>query len=480
MPPNESSRKYCPQCHQHKLQFQTQKEADLFISYNAEEIRAVSGYAPIRSYYCTACCCWHTTSKEKRGCAPDGQPRLRVLEGTVDFPAGRHKGIIRGDAVGTAMEVTRLYSYKSPRTRTGTKAKQADSAGSPAPTTNLITLINHFFKPIQMIQPELFLKDPIWSKDAAKKREKLRELRAAEESRRLQINALIAEEDKRYAEHLEYIKQWQQAHPACVEDAELAIFAVRQLKFDVVGRYARLPWPMEERHAVINEAKEFIKAKSAELDASLKACERREELAESRLKEICRAMEEEIARKEAEAAAKEAKAKAEREAKAKAKAAAAEKKKRESLELEKRKQEAIRKQKQAMVQTLKEDEELEFFDEPDPNAIDTSIDNQINVLVYTTKSGMDEGIVTLSDYLGKLLMDKGYYTATIARTKDGSLCLAFGVKSDIQIDINHEGHYFFCSHKYASEILAKNNAATSQLNIKFQIGHKANYTYIKF
>lgn len=34
-----------------------------FIRFNAEEIRKEKGYAPLRTYYCVACGCWHLTSK---------------------------------------------------------------------------------------------------------------------------------------------------------------------------------------------------------------------------------------------------------------------------------------------------------------------------------------------------------------------------------------------------------------------------------
>lgn len=53
---------YCPQCGKTKMQFSTKQEADLFILYNADDISDASGYAPVRSYFCETCQCWHLTS----------------------------------------------------------------------------------------------------------------------------------------------------------------------------------------------------------------------------------------------------------------------------------------------------------------------------------------------------------------------------------------------------------------------------------
>lgn len=53
---------YCPQCGKIKMRFSTKQEADLFIRYNADEISDASGYAPVRSYFCDMCQCWHLTS----------------------------------------------------------------------------------------------------------------------------------------------------------------------------------------------------------------------------------------------------------------------------------------------------------------------------------------------------------------------------------------------------------------------------------
>lgn len=65
MKPNVRNLIYCPQCKRSKQRFESKKEADMFIKYNAEECRQENGYAPIRAYYCNACCAWHLSSREK-------------------------------------------------------------------------------------------------------------------------------------------------------------------------------------------------------------------------------------------------------------------------------------------------------------------------------------------------------------------------------------------------------------------------------
>lgn len=59
---------YCQDCQRTKMLFETEKKAENFIKFNQEEIEAESGKSPKRSYFCTFCNGWHTTSiKEKIG-----------------------------------------------------------------------------------------------------------------------------------------------------------------------------------------------------------------------------------------------------------------------------------------------------------------------------------------------------------------------------------------------------------------------------
>lgn len=53
---------YCPSCRRPKMLFETAKEADAFIRFNAGEILEETGKAPVRSYYCPLCCGYHVTS----------------------------------------------------------------------------------------------------------------------------------------------------------------------------------------------------------------------------------------------------------------------------------------------------------------------------------------------------------------------------------------------------------------------------------
>ena len=56
-------RVFCLECRRHKLLFDSEKKAELFIKFNADEIEESSGYVPVRSYYCIACGGWHVTHK---------------------------------------------------------------------------------------------------------------------------------------------------------------------------------------------------------------------------------------------------------------------------------------------------------------------------------------------------------------------------------------------------------------------------------
>lgn len=60
------NRVQCVECNKPKLLFATKKEAELFIKFNADNIKQESGYAPIRAYYCRHCGGWHVTSKESQ------------------------------------------------------------------------------------------------------------------------------------------------------------------------------------------------------------------------------------------------------------------------------------------------------------------------------------------------------------------------------------------------------------------------------
>lgn len=55
--------KYCYDCGFCKIHFESEEKAMNFIRFNAEEIRKEKGYAPLRTYYCISCGCWHLTSK---------------------------------------------------------------------------------------------------------------------------------------------------------------------------------------------------------------------------------------------------------------------------------------------------------------------------------------------------------------------------------------------------------------------------------
>lgn len=55
------NRIYCPEAGKPKLLFATEKKAQTYIKFNAEEIEAKNGFAPCRAYFCQCCAGWHVT-----------------------------------------------------------------------------------------------------------------------------------------------------------------------------------------------------------------------------------------------------------------------------------------------------------------------------------------------------------------------------------------------------------------------------------
>jgi hypothetical protein len=72
---------YCIEAKRRKMRFETQKEADLFIQYNAKDIEEENGKAPVRSYYCEFCCSWHVTSNPNAlDCEIKAQRQMAMAE----------------------------------------------------------------------------------------------------------------------------------------------------------------------------------------------------------------------------------------------------------------------------------------------------------------------------------------------------------------------------------------------------------------
>jgi hypothetical protein len=59
------NRVYCKDSGRHKMLFENEKKANLFIKFNSEEIESEAGYSPNRSYYCMFCNGWHVTSSKE-------------------------------------------------------------------------------------------------------------------------------------------------------------------------------------------------------------------------------------------------------------------------------------------------------------------------------------------------------------------------------------------------------------------------------
>jgi len=71
------SKVFCRDSGKPKILFETEKKADNFIKFNAEEIESESGYSPVRSYYCIYCGGYHVTSKKSN---PTVSRSEKVLE----------------------------------------------------------------------------------------------------------------------------------------------------------------------------------------------------------------------------------------------------------------------------------------------------------------------------------------------------------------------------------------------------------------
>lgn len=71
---------FCPFCYKPKIVFESKKKAMNFIRFNADEIMAENGYAPVRAYFCPACGGWHVTSRKSLQQIETEQFESRVLD----------------------------------------------------------------------------------------------------------------------------------------------------------------------------------------------------------------------------------------------------------------------------------------------------------------------------------------------------------------------------------------------------------------
>lgn len=71
---------YCPAADRSKMLFETERKAENFIRFNAEEIRDSKGYAPQRAYYCEACGGWHVTHHKSYRSDTDNRNPGQVIQ----------------------------------------------------------------------------------------------------------------------------------------------------------------------------------------------------------------------------------------------------------------------------------------------------------------------------------------------------------------------------------------------------------------
>ena len=85
--------KYCTDAGRMKLCFDSRKAAERFIAFNSEVILRQHGYAPVRSYHCPVCGCWHVTSRPivetgKKGSTVEGASAIGEIIGKKALEAG--------------------------------------------------------------------------------------------------------------------------------------------------------------------------------------------------------------------------------------------------------------------------------------------------------------------------------------------------------------------------------------------------------
>ncbi len=83
---------YCRNSNRKKMLFESEGKANNFIKFNSSEIKAESGYAPERSYFCLFCGGWHVTSmKEKWGLTKNEQIFQELVKSKSCFTVKSNK-----------------------------------------------------------------------------------------------------------------------------------------------------------------------------------------------------------------------------------------------------------------------------------------------------------------------------------------------------------------------------------------------------
>lgn len=97
--------------------FETQAKADNFLKFNKDNIAAVGGKAPTRSYYCSFCCGWHVTSIDDDAIARERDARDEQLWESLR----RRNEKLDARAPGGGNKAQIQYRKKLPKTIEGNK-----------------------------------------------------------------------------------------------------------------------------------------------------------------------------------------------------------------------------------------------------------------------------------------------------------------------------------------------------------------------
>lgn len=104
MKPNDRNRVMCPDCGKAKMQFESERKAQDFIKWNADDL-PLGGHS-LRVYYCKACCCWHISHKQySSGYGRQFNDKMKAYEQQRGNSGARLDKLIRGTDLETAIRL---------------------------------------------------------------------------------------------------------------------------------------------------------------------------------------------------------------------------------------------------------------------------------------------------------------------------------------------------------------------------------------
>lgn len=158
MRPNDKNRIMCPDCGRPKMQFESERKAQDFIKWNADDFP--QGGDSLRVYYCKACCCWHISHKQySKGYGTQLNHKIEAFKQQRGNSGVRLDKLIRSPGIESAVrQAEEIYS-------------QLDLTFQPR--KSLKSIISNFLKEHEEYQDSPALRAEIahlYSKDSRKKK----------------------------------------------------------------------------------------------------------------------------------------------------------------------------------------------------------------------------------------------------------------------------------------------------------------------